>query len=169
MGVRCFHRDPVRPRTRQPPEGRGRNIRGLVRRFRVLCILLASMCRDSDHPSLHCTALEFICRSIARAHPPSQAISFTDASTIAEKVKVLISGTNGVLLAALLSTYGLCAWLPFLTDSQADPSLGADVVSSILYLDPWHLITSFPAYIVRARSAPTKASVLLLARLPCSC
>lgn len=34
-------------------------------------------------------------------------ISFKDSPTIVEKFKVLIGGTNGVLLAALVSTYGI--------------------------------------------------------------
>jgi chitin synthase len=57
-------------------------------------------------------------------------ISFADAPTLKDKLIDLFTGTNGVLLAALASTYGIY------------------LVCSLLYFDPWHLITSFPAYIV---------------------
>ncbi|KAK4699893.1 chitin synthase, partial [Phenoliferia sp. Uapishka_3] len=62
------------------------------------------------------------------------AITFDDSPTIALKIQTLLGGTNGVLFAALFSTYGLY------------------LVSSVLYLDPWHLLTSFPQYIAVAPS-----------------
>ncbi|ORY81796.1 family 2 glycosyltransferase [Leucosporidium creatinivorum] len=61
-------------------------------------------------------------------------ISFADAPTLKDKLIDLFTGTNGVLLAALASTYGIY------------------LVCSLLYFDPWHLITSFPAYIAVAPS-----------------
>ncbi|KAH8924519.1 glycosyltransferase family 2 protein [Atractiella rhizophila] len=62
------------------------------------------------------------------------AINFTSAPTIQDKIHVLLTGTNGVLLAALVSTYGIY------------------FISSFLYADPWHMFTSFPQYIGLAPS-----------------
>ncbi|KAG8983152.1 Chitin synthase, class 2, partial [Tulasnella sp. 427] len=61
-------------------------------------------------------------------------ISFASAPTFAQKLGVLLSGPNGVLLAALASTLGI-----YLT-------------ASILYRDPWHMFSSFPQYLLVAPS-----------------
>lgn len=53
---------------------------------------------------------------------------------MADKVKVLITGKNGVLLAALLSTFGVY------------------LIASIMYADPWHMFHSFPQYMALAPS-----------------
>ena len=58
-----------------------------------------------------------------------QNIDFTNDPTISDKVLDMITGTNGVILAALASTFGVY------------------IVSSLLYLDFWHMVTSFPQYI----------------------
>ncbi|KAG0150823.1 hypothetical protein CROQUDRAFT_37815 [Cronartium quercuum f. sp. fusiforme G11] len=63
-----------------------------------------------------------------------EAISFENSPTIKEKFMVLIGGTNGVLLAALVSTYGIY------------------FIASCLYADPWHMFSSFPQYIALAPS-----------------
>lgn len=74
-----------------------------------------------------------------------QNISFTAAeTTIADKVLSIISGTNGVILAALASTYGIY------------------IVSSILYLDFWHIVTSFAQYMGIAPSLVLILSVFAL-------
>lgn len=62
------------------------------------------------------------------------SLTFKDSPTIIEKFKVMISGTNGVLLAALVSTYGIY------------------FLASVLYMDPWHMLTSFPQYMALAPS-----------------
>ncbi|MBW0460743.1 hypothetical protein O181_000458 [Austropuccinia psidii MF-1] len=62
------------------------------------------------------------------------SIDFKDSPTITQKFQVLLGGTNGVLLAALVSTYGIY------------------LIASILYADPWHMITSFPQYMGLAPS-----------------
>lgn len=62
------------------------------------------------------------------------AISFVNAPTVGMKITTLLSGPNGVLLAALVSTFGIY--------------LGA----SILYRDPWHMFSSFLQYILIAPS-----------------
>lgn len=53
------------------------------------------------------------------------SIDFTSSPTALDKFTVLFTGTNGVLIAALLSTFGMY------------------ILSSCLWLEPWHLITSF--------------------------
>jgi len=62
------------------------------------------------------------------------SLTFKDAPTIMDKFHVLIGGTNGVLLAALVSTYGIY------------------LIASCLYADPWHMLTSFPQYMGLAPS-----------------
>lgn len=62
------------------------------------------------------------------------SINFDGSPTIKEKFTVLIGGTNGVLLAALVSTYGIY------------------LIASILYADPWHMVSSFPQYMALAPS-----------------
>ncbi|KAM0752694.1 class III chitin synthase [Meredithblackwellia eburnea MCA 4105] len=71
-----------------------------------------------------------VCAVILTIHAFT-AIDFNDAPTVVDKVQILFNGTNGVLLAALASTFGLY------------------IFSSLLYFDPWHIITSFPQYIVK--------------------
>lgn len=58
-----------------------------------------------------------------------QEISFKEANSIGDKILVLVSGTNGTLLAALVSTYGIY------------------LITSLLYADPWHMFHSFPQFI----------------------
>lgn len=64
----------------------------------------------------------------------SQNIDFQDATDASARVDVLISGTNGTLLAALTATFGIY------------------LISSLLYRDPWHMFTSLPAYLALAPS-----------------
>ncbi|KZO91398.1 glycosyltransferase family 2 protein [Calocera viscosa TUFC12733] len=64
-------------------------------------------------------------------------ISFQNAPTVADKLLVLITGNggaNGLLLAALVATFGIYLF------------------SSLLYLDPWHMLNSFPQYMLIAPS-----------------
>ncbi|POV94369.1 hypothetical protein PSTT_16894 [Puccinia striiformis] len=61
-------------------------------------------------------------------------LTFKDAPTIMDKFHLLIGGTNGVLLAALVSTYGIY------------------LLASCLYADPWHMLSSFPQYMGLAPS-----------------
>ncbi|KAG8923114.1 Chitin synthase, class 2, partial [Tulasnella sp. 408] len=61
-------------------------------------------------------------------------INFVNAPTVGQKITTLLSGPNGVLLAALVSTFGI-----YLT-------------ASILYRDPWHMFSSFIQYLLLAPS-----------------
>ncbi|GAA94465.1 glycosyltransferase family 2 protein [Mixia osmundae IAM 14324] len=61
-------------------------------------------------------------------------IQWNGASTIGEKVGELLTGSNNVLVAALVSTYGVYLF------------------SSLLYGDPWHMLHSFPQYLALAPS-----------------
>ena len=70
-----------------------------------------------------------------------QQISFQNAPTVVDKVRTLVTGTNGVLLAALISTYGIY------------------LLASILYADPWHMFHSFPQYI---GLAPSFTNILMV-------
>jgi len=63
-----------------------------------------------------------------------QSISFQNAPSIADKVKTLLTGENGVLLAALCSTFGVY------------------IITSFLYADPWHIFHSFVQYMGMAPS-----------------
>jgi len=56
-------------------------------------------------------------------------VDFADDPTVSDKIKAFVSGPNGVILAALASTFGIY------------------IVSSLLYLDFWHMVTSFPQYL----------------------
>ena len=67
--------------------------------------------------------------------------TFKNAPTAVDKVKTLVTGQDGVLLAALISTYGIY------------------LVSSILYADPWHMFHSFPQYI---GLAPSFTNILMV-------
>ena len=44
----------------------------------------------------------------AVAHSELQSINLSTSPTIGDKVTTLLSGTNGVLMAALVSTFGEC-------------------------------------------------------------
>lgn len=74
-------------------------------------------------------------------------VDFVNAATIQDKLIILFTGTNGVLLAALFSTFGLY------------------IVSSVLYLDFWHLFTSFPQYVAVAPSMINILTVYALSNL----
>lgn len=56
------------------------------------------------------------------------SINTANDHTVGDYLKTFLSGSNGVLIAALLATYGLY------------------FAASILYLDFWHMITSFLPY-----------------------
>ncbi|CAE6428461.1 unnamed protein product [Rhizoctonia solani] len=64
----------------------------------------------------------------------SQAVTFTSGSSTGQKIGELLSGTNGVLMAALVATFGIY------------------FISSFLYRDPWHMFSSFPQYMLLAPS-----------------
>ncbi|KAG8740079.1 Chitin synthase, class 2 [Ceratobasidium sp. 414] len=55
-------------------------------------------------------------------------------SSASQKIGQLLSGTNGVLMAALVATFGIY------------------FISSCLYRDPWHMFSSFPQYMLLAPS-----------------
>lgn len=80
-----------------------------------------------------CAAYLIFC-SIYLSIKAFSAISFKNAPTVAEKFTTLLSGPNGVLLAALVSTFGIY------------------FTSSLLYRDPWHMFSSFPQYMLLAPS-----------------
>ncbi|KAG8859628.1 Chitin synthase, class 2 [Serendipita sp. 411] len=61
-------------------------------------------------------------------------INFSNANSPQARLDVLLSGTNGTLLAALTATFGIY------------------LLSSLLYRDPWHMFTSLPAYLSLAPS-----------------
>ncbi|KAG8965037.1 Chitin synthase, class 2 [Tulasnella sp. 419] len=61
-------------------------------------------------------------------------VSFEHAPSFGDKIVTLFSGPNGILLAALASTYGIY------------------LVSSFLYRDPWHMFSSFIQYMLIAPS-----------------
>ena len=64
--------------------------------------------------------------------------AFQDAlgyeGSIADKFRTLFNQTNGVLVAAVMSTIGIY------------------LLASILYSDPWHMFSSFPQYMLLAPS-----------------
>lgn len=62
------------------------------------------------------------------------SIHLSTQETISGKIRELLSGQNGVLMAALVSTYGIY-W-----------------TASLLYRDPWHMVSSFFQYILIAPS-----------------
>lgn len=51
-----------------------------------------------------------------------------DSNGVLDFIGKFLTSTNGVILIALGATYGVY------------------IVASLLYLDPWHLVTSFPQY-----------------------
>ncbi|KAG8725108.1 Chitin synthase, class 2 [Ceratobasidium sp. 395] len=61
-------------------------------------------------------------------------VSFSANSSVGQKIGELLSGTNGVLMAALVATFGIY------------------FISSFLYRDPWHMFSSFPQYMLLAPS-----------------
>ncbi|KAJ1311786.1 hypothetical protein OPQ81_010252 [Rhizoctonia solani] len=63
-----------------------------------------------------------------------KGVTFTAGSSTGQKVGELLSGTNGVLMAALVATFGIY------------------FISSFLYRDPWHMFSSFPQYMLLAPS-----------------
>jgi chitin synthase len=60
----------------------------------------------------------------ALTYSPSQSIDFGNAKTAGERLDVLLSGTNGTLMAALSATFGIY------------------IIASFLYRDPYHIFTS---------------------------
>jgi len=62
------------------------------------------------------------------------ALSFANEPTVGDKIKEIITGPAGVLLAALISTFGIY------------------FIASFLYRDPWHMFSSFPQYMLLAPS-----------------
>lgn len=62
------------------------------------------------------------------------SIDFGNAQSGGDRLSVMLSGTNGTLLAALSATFGIY------------------LIASFLYRDPWHMFTSLPAYICLAPS-----------------
>ncbi|KAG8689825.1 Chitin synthase, class 2 [Ceratobasidium sp. 423] len=63
-----------------------------------------------------------------------KGVTFTSGSSTGQRIGELLSGTNGVLMAALVATFGIY------------------FISSFLYRDPWHMFTSFPQYMLLAPS-----------------
>ncbi|KAG9092512.1 Chitin synthase, class 2, partial [Ceratobasidium sp. 392] len=61
-------------------------------------------------------------------------VKFSAGSSVGQKIGELLSGTNGVLMAALVATFGIY------------------FISSFLYRDPWHMFSSFPQYMLLAPS-----------------
>jgi len=62
------------------------------------------------------------------------SLDFKSQPTFGDKFAYLVSGTSGVLLAALVATFGIYLF------------------SSLLYRDPWHIFTSMPQYLLMAPS-----------------
>jgi len=62
------------------------------------------------------------------------SIDFGNAKNASDRLSVLLSGTNGTLMAALTATFGIY------------------VIASFLYRDPYHIFTSLPAYLCLAPS-----------------
>ncbi|KAK8854766.1 hypothetical protein IAR55_003505 [Kwoniella newhampshirensis] len=60
--------------------------------------------------------------------------ALSDPGNFGEKIANLFNDTNGVLVAAVLSTIGIY------------------LISSCLYRDPWHMLSSFPQYMLLAPS-----------------
>nr|XP_018261520.1 chitin synthase [Kwoniella dejecticola CBS 10117]OBR83678.1 chitin synthase [Kwoniella dejecticola CBS 10117] len=59
---------------------------------------------------------------------------YTDPGNIGQKLGNLFNATNGVLVAAVMSTIGIY------------------LIASFLYRDPWHMFSSFPQYMLLAPS-----------------
>ncbi|KAF8529171.1 glycosyltransferase family 2 protein [Hysterangium stoloniferum] len=62
------------------------------------------------------------------------ALSFQNEPTIGDKIHTILTGPAGVLLAALVSTFGIYFF------------------ASFLYRDPWHMFSSFVQYLLLAPS-----------------
>ena len=73
-----------------------------------------------------------VCSVILSVKAFDEALSTGD--TIVEKLRILFNKTNGVLVAAVMSTIGIYLF------------------ASILYSDPWHMFSSFPQYMLLAPS-----------------
>jgi len=81
-----------------------------------------------------------------------QSINFVGAVTFGERVSRLLSGPNGVLMAALVATFGIyfissCLYVSNIVEVLVHYSL--DV---IWQRDPWHMFSSFPQYLLIAPS-----------------
>lgn len=61
-------------------------------------------------------------------------LSFKNEPTVSDRIKTILTGPANVLLAALISTFGIY------------------FTASFLYRDPWHMFTSFPQYLLLAPS-----------------
>ena len=80
-------------------------------------------------------------------------VKFTDGSSTGQKIGELLSGTNGVLMAALVATFGIYFFASFLYVSLLilkQVHLLSDDVD--LKRDPWHMFSSFPQYMLLAPS-----------------
>ncbi|KAF8591568.1 glycosyltransferase family 2 protein [Ramaria rubella] len=63
-----------------------------------------------------------------------EGLNFKDDPTVGDKIHAILTGPAGVLLAALVSTFGIYFF------------------ASFLYRDPWHMFSSFPQYLLLAPS-----------------
>ncbi|KAF8581974.1 glycosyltransferase family 2 protein [Ramaria rubella] len=63
-----------------------------------------------------------------------EGLNFTSDPTVGDKIHAILTGPAGVLLAALVSTFGIYFF------------------ASFLYRDPWHMFSSFPQYMLLAPS-----------------
>ena len=73
-----------------------------------------------------------VCSVILSVRAFQEALGFD--GSVAEKFRTLFNKTNGVLVAAVMSTIGIY------------------LLASILYNDPWHMFSSFPQYMLLAPS-----------------
>lgn len=63
-----------------------------------------------------------------------QGIDFSKANNAGDRFTTVLSGTNGTLMAALVATFGIY------------------LLSSLLYRDPWHMVTCLLQYLLLAPS-----------------
>ncbi|KIJ56843.1 glycosyltransferase family 2 protein [Sphaerobolus stellatus SS14] len=79
-------------------------------------------------------ALYLIVCSVLLTIAAFRNLNFTGDPTVASKISAILTGPANVLLAALLSTFGIYFF------------------ASFLYRDPWHMFSSFPQYLLLAPS-----------------
>jgi chitin synthase len=98
----------------------------------VLCIRHHPVCPRSTEEA-HCR-LYVLVSSFYLVALGFGSGAFPNATNAWEFIKEFVTSTNGVILIALASTFGTY------------------IVASLLYFDPWHLVTSMLQYLLMATS-----------------
>jgi len=98
----------------------------------VLCVRHCSVSPISDEMA-HCRLYTLV-SSFYLVALGFMSGAFPNATNAWEFIKEFVTSTNGVILIALASTFGTY------------------IVASLLYFDPWHLLTSMVQYLLMATS-----------------